>query len=231
MAGILQELLQAKEPLFSLAVRQLEQATRSEGRDVRLIGDIARKVRENTVSLGLDPADTTGRELYAAIQSRVAADDTRLAMRYGEAYPQDIAEVFKVVNKIVSELDALGDVWVMKRSVAKRLIKDNPPKNLMKQLKHRSIDSMLKHENIDELYVALRFSEGQDWLDEFNDSLKNISAGDFEMRKLSVIRLDQKYTEMTKAFIKKKLHHIVHAKEFGVVAVAPVETSRPNGLV
>lgn len=231
MAGILQELLQAKEPLFSLAVRQLEQSSRQEGRDVRLIGDIARKMRSNVVELGLDPNDTTGRELYAALQARVAADDTRLAMKFGDSYPTDIGQVSEVVSKIVDGLEVVEDVWVMKRAVAKKLLKNMPPKNLMKHLGHRSIDSMLKHENIDEIYVALRFSEGPNWLDKFNDSLAGLVAGDFEMRKLSVITLNQKYADMAKPFIKKKLHHIVHAKEFGVVAIAPVESGRPNGLV
>ncbi len=164
MAGILQELLEAEEPIFSLAVRQLESASGHEGRDVQLIAEIAQKMRASTVALGLDPDDTTGPELYAAQMARMVEDNARVAKIIGGSDPDSVTEMVPLMVKAVKELNISRECWALKRSVAKRLLKTMPPKNLMKHLGHRSVDSMLKHENIDEVYTALRFSEGPEWL-------------------------------------------------------------------
>lgn len=230
MAGILQELLQAKEPLFSLAIRQLEQASRQEGRDARLIGEIAQKFHANIATLGLDPSETSGRELYAALQVRVAADDERLAKKIGGEYASDVDHMNPLIVKAVKTLVPIRDCWVLKRSVAKKMLKKMPPKQLMKSLSYRSIDSLLKHENMDEVYVALRFSEGQAWLDKFNAALSEVTSADFELRKLNLVVLPRKYADLAQNFVAKKWHHVVHAKEFGVVAVAPLKADRMQGV-
>lgn len=71
MAKFLQLLLKIDEPLFSLGIHKLEQATGSRGIDTRLIADITHQAHDIMRKLGLDPADTTGRELYQALVSSV----------------------------------------------------------------------------------------------------------------------------------------------------------------
>lgn len=71
MAKFLQQLLKINEPTFSVGMRQLEKATGSSGVDTRLIADITHKAHEIMRQLGLDPADSTGRELYQALVSSV----------------------------------------------------------------------------------------------------------------------------------------------------------------
>lgn len=230
MAGILQDLLRAKEPIFSLSIRQLERASGLEGRDARLIGDIALKMRSNIEALGLDPLDTTGRELYAALMSRIATDDTRIAKMIGGDDPDNVRQMIPLVIQTVESMEIPRDCWVLKRSVAKKLLKNMPPKHLMKHLGHKSIDSMLKHENIDELYVVLRSSEGQKWLDSFIDSMKSVSPSDFETRAVSVIQLSERFEPLTKAFVDHKLHHIIHSKEMGIVATTSVYDGRRPGI-
>lgn len=70
MARVLQELLAAKEPAFATAIHHLEKATGHAGVDTRLIGDIIARGHNVMRTLGLDPADTTPRELYGALRSR-----------------------------------------------------------------------------------------------------------------------------------------------------------------
>ena len=164
MAGILRDLLDGEEPLFSLSLRQLERASGEQGRDVQLIGEIIQKMRYNTGRLGLDPDDTTGRELYAAQMTRVERDNTRLAGILGSAQPDDIRTMAPLIVDKVKEATGSPVVWVLKRVAAKKLLKNLPPKRLMKQLGYRSVDSLLNHEPVDELYVAIRFSEGDTWL-------------------------------------------------------------------
>lgn len=71
MAKFLQRLLNINEPFFSLGIHRLEQATGSKGVDTRLIADITHKSHDIMRKLGLDPADTTGRELYQVLVSSV----------------------------------------------------------------------------------------------------------------------------------------------------------------
>jgi len=71
MAKFLQRLLNMNEPFFSLGIRRLEQATGGKGIDTRLIADITHKSHDIIRKLGLDPADTTGKELYQVLISSV----------------------------------------------------------------------------------------------------------------------------------------------------------------
>lgn len=78
MAKFLQDLLQAEEPLFTTALRQLERATGHSGVDVRLISDVITRAHHVMRQMGLDPADTTALELYNALRAR-AHDETLFA--------------------------------------------------------------------------------------------------------------------------------------------------------
>jgi ribokinase len=70
MAKFLQDLLQAEEPLFTTALRQLERAAGHSGVDVRLISDVIMRAHHVMRQIGLDPADTTALELYNALRAR-----------------------------------------------------------------------------------------------------------------------------------------------------------------
>lgn len=67
MARYLQQLLGASEPLFSAGLKKLERATGNKGIDAKLIGDIHTKAYAVMRKLGLDPANTTVKELYHAL--------------------------------------------------------------------------------------------------------------------------------------------------------------------
>ena len=69
MAKFLQDLLQAKEPLFTTALRQLEKAAGHSSVDVRLISDIISRAHHVMRQIGLDPADTTMVELSNALKA------------------------------------------------------------------------------------------------------------------------------------------------------------------
>jgi ribokinase len=69
MAKFLQDLLEAKEPLFTTALRQLEKAAGHSSVDVRLISDIISRAHHVMRQIGLDPADTTMIELSNALKA------------------------------------------------------------------------------------------------------------------------------------------------------------------
>lgn len=67
----LKDLLQNDHPLFTANLAALEKATGNAGVDTRLVADIMHTAHEIMRSLGLDPADTTGVELYNALKNVV----------------------------------------------------------------------------------------------------------------------------------------------------------------
>lgn len=75
MAKFLQQLLSIDEPAFSFGMNQLEKATGNVGVDTRLIADITHQAHILMRRLGLDPADSTGRELYQALAATVKRGD------------------------------------------------------------------------------------------------------------------------------------------------------------
>lgn len=231
MSKILRDLLDAEEPIFSLSLRQLEAASGHKGVDAALIGEIARKMRESIAALGLDPNDTTGPELYAALMARMKADNERVTRLIGGNDPDDVKHMVPLMVKAVEAMPINRQAWVLKRSVAKKLLKTMPPEKLMKHLGYRSVDSMLKHENIDEVYTALRFSEGGEWLNKYNELFKTIKPSDFETRDISIVVMDHdKYVDLATHFVEKKLHNITHTKEMGVIVVVPMHAARMKGI-
>lgn len=231
MAKILRDLLDAEEPVFSLSLRQLETASGQPGTDARLIGEIAEKMRRGTETIGLDPQDTTGEELYRGLMNRIAADNMRVTKIIGGDDPADVRALGPLMVAAAQNIKANRSAWVLKHSVAKKLLKMMPPKKLMKHLGYRSIDSMLKHENIDEIYTALRFSEGGEWLNNYNELFKTIKPSDFETRDINIMVMDHdKYVDLATHFVEKKLHNITHTKEMGVIVVVPMKVKKMKGI-
>ena len=231
MAKFLRDLLNAEEPIFSLSLRQLEKASGHQGVDAQLIGEITREMHLSMRGLGLDQKNTTGRELYHALLARVAADNKRVTKLIGGNDSSDIRQMVPLMVAAVNKMKINKKVWVLKRSVAKDLLRKMPPKQLMKHLGYSSVDAMLAGENIDEIYVALRFSEGEDWLNEYNELFKTITPSDFETRDISIVVMDHdKYVDLSSKFTKKKLHNVTHTKEMGIIVVLPMHQEKMKGI-
>lgn len=223
MSRMLSELLGATEPMFSLALKQLEQASGNTSVDIRLTSEIIGKVKLKTAELGLDPNDTTGKELYFALLSKVEKDDEHLVKQIGGSDPNDAAELMPLMKKAWEDFKTPKGCWVLKRSVAKRMLKSMPPKNVMKHLHYRSIDSMLKNENLAEIYGAMRFAEDPKWLNAFNETYKRLRPSDFETRNIEIVQMSKtRWGDIAAPFIHKKKHNITHLKELGVILMLPV---------
>lgn len=122
MAKVLRDLLDAEEPIFSLSVQQLERATGQHGTDARLIGEIAEKMRIATDHIGLDPRDTTDRELYRGMLTQIARDNERVTKLIGGSDPDDVKANVPLMVKAVEAMNIDRSCWVLKRSVAKKLL-------------------------------------------------------------------------------------------------------------
>jgi hypothetical protein len=231
MSRFISELLGATEPMFSIAVKQLEQASGKPGVDVRLTGEIIGQVHQKTAELGLDPDDTTGKELYAALLAHVKKNDEHLARAIGGKDAEDVKTLMPLMKKAFEDVKTPRKSWVLKKSVAKEFLKQTPPSNIMKRLKYKSIDSMLKNENIFEIYGALRFAEGPEWLNEFNRHYKSLKPSDFEERDIEIVMMpSERWGEISESFVHKKRHNITHLKELGVILMLPVSLEKMPGL-
>lgn len=231
MGKVLRDLLSAEEPLFSESIRQLEKASGNHAADVRLISDILKSAHDRMRKLRLDPADSTGKEIYQALNGRVAQDNIRLAKIIGATDPENVAHMVPLMVKAANDVEFPRKVFVLKHSSAKKLLEKMPPKNLMKTLGYKNLEDMFANEDFAELYTALRFSEGAEWLIEYNELFKTVTAQDYEMRDMKIVVMDHdKYVGLAEKFVKKKLHNVTHTKELGVIVVVPMKQKTMRGL-
>jgi hypothetical protein len=231
MCRTLSEILEAKEPMFKMALRQLERATGDQSLDVRLTAEIIGKAHLKMKSLGLDPNDTTGKELYHALLELVKKHDEFLAKSVGGTDPTDVHDLLPRLKKAVENIKQPKKVWVLKHSVAKKLLKETPPKKVMKQLGYKSIDSMIKREPITEIFGALRFAEDPEWLNKFLAKYKKLCPSDFETRAIKIVVMDpKKWGSITEPFVRKKRHNLTHLKELGVILMLPMPIKHMKGV-
>ena len=71
MANFLQDILGTDHPLFVRTISELEKASGHAGIDTRLIADITAKAHETMRRLRIDPADTSSKELFLALNASV----------------------------------------------------------------------------------------------------------------------------------------------------------------
>lgn len=231
MCKVLADLLGIDDPLFSAGVHQLEKASGNPSADVRLYAEIVRKSHMKSRELGLDPKDTTGKELYQALLELIKKHDAFLSKRLGVDDPSDTKAVLGSLKKFIDALEIPKTTWAIKPSIAKKLLKATPPKKLMKQLGYRSIDSMLKRENICELFLALRFIETEDWLTGFTKKYKHLTPGDFELRKIEVFLMtDNRWGKSAHDYVRKQHHNLTHMKEIGAIAILPLPVAKMPGV-
>jgi hypothetical protein len=225
------ELLGAAEPLFSMAIKQLEDITGKPGIDVRLSVEIISRVKAKTKELGLDPADTTGEELYRALMARIQKDDNQIAEMLGCDNPKNPKKLMSLIVDKVNRAKIHKKCWVLKKSVAKEMLRQNPPAEIMKHLKYKSIDSMLKNENIIELYGALRIAQSPAWLNKFNKQYKKIIPSEFEERQIEIYQMPYgRWADISEDFIVKKMHNVTHLKELGAIVLLPIKDNETPGL-
>lgn len=227
--NILAELLKAKEPLFEHALIQLEKRTGQTGVDAALIGDIYAKAADAACNLGLD-LDATGPQLYHALIQRVAADNQRLTKILGAKSAYDLDELSPLIVKKIQSLNLNKRGFGLKIHVADSMMRQLPPKAMMKRLGYPSVETLLAGEDIYELFIALRFSESEEWLNEFNKLYLNLKKEDFETRDIRLIQLDStKWGDAAVGFIKKKFHNVTHSKEMAVIGLLPAGNHRITG--
>ncbi len=219
--SLLARLLKAKDPYFTMALKELEALTGRPGVDTALIGEILSKGFSRAGELGLSP-DFNGKELYYSLVNRVQHDDERLAKKLGGSDPTSLKEMLPLLVKTVEKAKLPRTGWFMKAASAKKMLKAMPPRQVMKRLGYARVDTMLARENWQEIYGALRFAEDPDWLNRFLAQYKSLTFKDFEHRDIKFVQYNSaKWGDVAAKFIRKKKHNITHLKELGVIMTMP----------
>ncbi|MCA9325026.1 hypothetical protein KDA23_03100 [Candidatus Saccharibacteria bacterium] len=226
MTRVLAELLGAVQPAFQAGLRKLEQASGHESTDVRLTADITQAGKRKLRELGLDPSDTTGRELYQALAERFAQDEKRLFSRLREEYGD--ADDLECVVREIERVPIPKSSFALKATVAKRLLKKSAPKKAMKALGYRSFESMLKHEHISDIYAAAWLTESATWRKQLIDSYKKLKVNDFEIRPMQIsYPKTEKWQNFANVMVADTRHNVVSFKELGAVVLLPLPDEKP----
>ena len=217
--------LQAKEPLFDHALDQLEKRSGNKGADVKLSAELVEKSAEFTKNLGLKP-NCSGEELYSALTQLIEEQDAHLAKTIGGTNPTNVDEMVPLAMRRLEQIQMPRDCFAMKYEKAAQILKERPPQQLMERLGYSSTDELVDKEDLAELFIAIRFTEGPDWLNEFNTVYETLKPNDFESRPIKLVRFNRaKWGDVADHFIEKKKHINTHSKEMGVVAIlAPSAT-------
>lgn len=232
MARVLRDLLDAEEPIFSEAIKQLEDISGRTSADIKLIVEITQKAHESMRLMGLEPALVTGPELFAALNARVEQDIERLTKIIGASLTDDVEHLIPFMIEAVNKVDFPRKVFVLKHEKAKELLRQMPPRTLMQKLGYKDIEDMFLGEDFDEVYTALRFSEGPDWLNKYNELFEQVTPDDYEHRDIRILAMDRKkYVDLASSFVRKKMHNVTHTKEMGTIVVLPMHVKKMRGLV
>jgi len=229
MTRVLSELLGTNEPAFYRVLSRLESASGHNSTDIRLSTDIERATKLKLKELGLDPNDTTGAELYAVLQQRVKADDKRLETALQKKFGPEV-DLNISISKALQSLPVPKSCFALQATVAKRLLKKQPPKHTMKALSYRSFESMLRREPIAAVFAAAWLLESASWRKDLLDSYKKLKASDFELREIEVLTPHSKHwQDLAVKVVAQKKHNIVGLKEFGAIVLLPLPDNKPPG--
>jgi hypothetical protein len=228
MTRVLSELLGAREPGFRLGLQQLERASGAPSADIRLSSEVEQQMQAKLRELNLDPHDTTGPELYSALQERVKQDDAGMRALLGVDDRGD--ELTLHVKRLLENLDGPKKNFALKASAAKRLLKKMPPKKAMKQLGYRSVDSMLKHEPVAQLLAAAVIVESPQWHKNFLSQYKQLLPADFEVRDVVILAPSSvRWAGLGAPYVARVKQNVLCFKELGAVVLLPLPPQVVSG--
>lgn len=235
MTRFLSASLQAPEPFFGHGLRKLEKANGNPSTDIRFSTEVIHATKSKLMELGLDPIDTTAKELYHALKERVKEDDKYL-VRYlqtqSATHISAEADVVAGMTHVIKQLPDSKQCFGLKNSVLKTIIRANPPKKAMKSLGYRSVDSMIKQEAPANLMAAAWLVEGEGWQKRLLDQYKKLKPGDFETRSLQVLHPSSpKWKNLAAKIVGDRRHNLVCFKELGALVFLPLPKDVPTGAV
>ncbi len=229
MSRVLAQLLGTNEPSFRLQLRRLEQAAGLPSADIRLAMHVTQATRQKMHELGLDPTDTTGPELYAALQRRLKHDEVQVRAMLNIHADVPPSEVLHGVGEQLNKLDHHSDLFVVKQAKMKQIVKKLKPKATMKRLGYRSMDSMLKHEPVAQLLAACQVTESAEWQRQRLTEYEKLQPKDFEPKRSNfVVPTTKKWPKLADTHVAEYKHNIIAVPELGSIIILPAGRELPG---
>ncbi|MBI5732019.1 MAG: hypothetical protein HY982_01525 [Candidatus Magasanikbacteria bacterium] len=192
-------------------------------------------IKSRLERLGLNYSPLLAEEVYASLLSKIKSDDQKIFPTipgYRTNNREGSELVAQAVKKVVGVPAGTPRGFFLKLSKIESLLKAEPPPKIMKFLGYRDADSLLAREDILEVFSALRFLEGNDWLNgTFFNQYEKLRPSDFEEREVIVKTIDPKWVRAAGAFIQEKYHNVSHLKELGTIFIIPVSLGVPGELL
>jgi len=161
-------------------------------------------------------------DVYDALISKIESDDLRIFQALKSpnlTKPEDCQRIVDLVKTATPKKKG----FFLKKEMAEKFLKSEPPKEVLKALGYPTVEAMLAKENLLEVYCSLRFLENPEWLNKtFFKQYENLKPEDFEEREIEVRVLDTQWVAAAEKFVHKKYHNISHLKELGVIFVIPI---------
>jgi len=179
----------------------------------------------------------TAKQIYDALISKIEADNDEL-FKVLDSPSASISSDWQRVLEIAQNISDKQKGLFLKQEKAVELLKNQPPEKILQVLNYKNVDELLEKENIFEIFSALRFVEGNEWLNEnFFKQYESLKPDDFEKREIEVLALPERWVQIAQNFIKHKYHNISHLKELGIIYIIPLslnisgETMRNFSLI
>ena len=218
--GKVARILRADRAELAKTIDRLSKVTGKQGVLEKMVAENERLIKDRLSILGV-PRDATAREVYAAIISKVEADDHKIYKGLGNPKcheGRDCQRIAEIAKKIVAPPKG----FFLKLDRAREFLMKEPPRKVMEFLGYDSVEELLAKEDFFEVYSSLRFIEGSEWLNStFFKQYETLTPDDFEEREVQVRALSEKWGAESQKFVAKKHHNISHLKELGVVFVIP----------
>lgn len=187
----------------------------------KIVSENEKMVNDSLLALGVS-RQAGAKDVYDALISKIEADDHLLSEALNRPscrHWEDCCRVLDLTRKVAG----VNHGFFLKKDKAEEFLRREPPRQVMKFLNYNSVDKMLANEDLFEIFSALRFIEGNDWLNKvFFKQYESLTPEDFEEREIVVKALSQKWNKAAESFVMKKWHNISHLKELGIVFVIPL---------
>jgi hypothetical protein len=235
MSRYLSDALATDQPQFRHDLAELEKAHGHPNSDLRLTSEVMSGLSDSVRDLGLDPADTTPQELYAALNLKLKTDDQKLLKHLRSLAAKSVnaeANAADGIALVVKELSSSTICFALKSSSLKKLLKLNPPKKSMKALNYRSLASLLKHEPAALTLLAINNFESSKYVDNLYSKFKNFRATDFESRPLSIYQPKSRKWQEVLAQVEARTHkQVISCYELGSLILMPVDNQATEGML
>ena len=222
MSRALTQLLGVDESAFRLRLRTLERMTGNPSTDIRLAVDVTRGVQQKMSELGLDPQDTTGLELYHVLQQKLQTDEASIRRALGIDETADVKQIISVVQDALQNQIQHSQVFVLKHTSLRRILKQLKPKATMKALGYRSQESMFKHEPAPLLLAAACIVESTAWHEQRSKAYGKLQANDFELRDVKFFApAIKQWPKLAERYTTRLRQHMMVLPELGAVVIMP----------